>query len=101
MAHFRPNLVIAGCEPFEEDTWTEIQIGAVRLSLVKRCARCIFTTVDPVTGIPQPEGEPLRTLRTYRRAENGKIMFGQNALPRSMGTVCTNDPIAVLKTTIS
>jgi len=96
MAHFRPNLVITGCDPYAEDHWREIQIGDVRLSLVKRCARCIFTTVDPATGTRNASGEPLRTLKTYRRSEDGKVMFGQNALPRSVGTLCINDPITVL-----
>jgi uncharacterized protein YcbX len=28
---FRANLVVDGCEPFDEDTWTRLRIGRVEL----------------------------------------------------------------------
>ena len=34
------------------------------------CDRCVFTTVDPVMGDKHPQGEPLKTLRKYRCAED-------------------------------
>ncbi|MFN2372824.1 MAG: MOSC domain-containing protein [Cyclonatronaceae bacterium] len=75
MSRFRPNLVIAGCEPFEEDTWDEIAIGETVFKIVKPCARCIVTTVDQDTGIQGKE--PLKTLSGYRKFGN-KVLFGQN-----------------------
>lgn len=62
---FRPNIVISDCEAFEEDSWEELQIGSVRLQRVMSCGRCIFTTVDPETGIISRK-EPLETLKSYR-----------------------------------
>ncbi|XP_054652444.1 mitochondrial amidoxime-reducing component 1 [Dunckerocampus dactyliophorus] len=62
---FRPNIVISDCEAFAEDSWEEIQIGSVRLQRVMSCGRCIFTTVDPQTGIITRK-EPLETLKSYR-----------------------------------
>lgn len=62
---FRPNIVISDCEAFEEDSWEEIQIGSVRLQRVMSCGRCVFTTVDPETGIITRK-EPLQTLKSYR-----------------------------------
>ncbi|TKS87165.1 Mitochondrial amidoxime-reducing component 1 [Collichthys lucidus] len=59
---FRPNIIISGCDAFEEDSWDEIQIGSVRLQRVMSCGRCIFTTVDPKTGIISRK-EPLETLK--------------------------------------
>ena len=35
MNRFRPNLVVAGCEPYAEDGWDKIQIGNVVLRVVK------------------------------------------------------------------
>jgi uncharacterized protein len=75
MSRFRPNLVIAGCGPFEEDTWDEIAVGETVFKIVKPCARCIVTTIDQDTGIQGKE--PLKTLSGYRKVGN-KVLFGQN-----------------------
>lgn len=77
MDRFRPNLVIAGGTPFQEDDWTELAIGAARFRLVKPCARCAITTIDQRTG--ERGKEPLRTLATYR-ARDGQVRFGMNAV---------------------
>lgn len=90
--HFRPNLVVEGCEPFAEDGWKRLRVGTVELEVVKPCARCVFTTVDPQTGEKAKDGEPLRTLSGFRRM-NGKVMFGQNVLVRRPGTIRVGDPI--------
>jgi uncharacterized protein YcbX len=95
MLRFRPNLVIAGCEPHAEDHWRRIRIGSVEFELVKRCVRCVFTTVDPVRGEFDPSGEPLRTLKTYRRGEKG-ITFGTNLIARGRGHLRCGDPVSVL-----
>ncbi|XP_077396033.1 mitochondrial amidoxime-reducing component 1 [Festucalex cinctus] len=65
---FRPNIVIGDCEAFAEDSWEEIQIGNARLRRVMSCGRCIFTTVDPETGIINRK-EPLETLKSYRQCK--------------------------------
>lgn len=95
MLRFRPNLVVANTAPHAEDGWKRIRIGDVELDLVKPCARCVFTTVDFERGEFDPSGEPLKTLITYRRGERG-VTFGQNAIPRSTGTLRVGDGIEVL-----
>ena len=95
MDHFRPNLIVSGCTAFAEDSWRRIRIGTAELTLVKRCARCVFTTVDPRTGERAADGEPLRTLSDYRQAEHG-IIFGQNALVTRPGQIRQGDPVKVL-----
>src|SRR5262249_12616167 len=40
MNRFRPNLVLDGCTPFEEDRWRRIRVGGAILCLVKPCTRC-------------------------------------------------------------
>lgn len=84
MARFRPNLVITGAEPWAEDGWQRLRIGEVELELVKPCARCQVTTLDPATGQVHARQEPLRTLAQFRR-QNGKVMFAVNAIPRRLG----------------
>ncbi|XP_043913716.1 mitochondrial amidoxime reducing component 2-like [Protopterus annectens] len=63
--NFRPCIVVSGCNAFDEDSWKEVDIGNVRLASVMSCPRCIFTTVDPETGIIDMK-EPLETLKSYR-----------------------------------
>ncbi|MBM7115491.1 MOSC domain-containing protein [Archangium primigenium] len=96
MAHFRPNLVVTGCEPFAEDRWKRVRIGGVEFALRKPCARCVLITVDPETARPHPHQEPLRTLATYRKRGN-KVLFGQNVLPRGEGTLRVGDAVEVLE----
>lgn len=95
MDHFRPNLVVSGCPAFAEDGWRRIRIGTVELALVKRCARCVLTTVDPRTGQRTADGEPLRTLSGYRKAGGG-VMFGQNALVIRPGRISLGDTVMVV-----
>ena len=82
MNRFRPNIVVKGCEPFAEDTWNQIQIGDVKLAVVKPCARCEVTTIDKVTL--ERSKEPLKTLGKYRKHKLGAI-FGQNVIPLNGG----------------
>jgi len=95
MLRFRPNLVVAGAEPHAEDAWRRVRIGTAEFDLVKPCTRCIFTTIDPATGTPDPFGEPLATLKHYRRSPSG-ITFGQNLVPRVLGEVRVGDEVVVL-----
>lgn len=77
MKRFRPNFVFTGGRPFEEDDWNNFSIGSIRFKAVKKCARCVLTTVDPKTGVKGRE--PLFTLSKYRKTDN-KILFGQNVI---------------------
>lgn len=93
MRRFRPNVVVAGAEPYAEDRWRTIRAGTVDFHVVKPCARCVVTTTDPETGARGRE--PLHTLATYRR-KNGKVYFGQNLIPGGSGTIRVGDPVTVL-----
>ncbi|MGZ8981346.1 MAG: MOSC domain-containing protein, partial [Burkholderiaceae bacterium] len=61
---FRPNIVLDGVEPFEEDYARDLRVGDALLELVKPCVRCTVPSVDPSTG--QQETEPGDTLAVYR-----------------------------------
>ena len=91
MDRFRPNLVIAGGEAFQEDDWTGIRIGKAAFRLVKPCARCVIVTTDQRTG--ERGKEPLRTLASYRSRGN-KVMFGMNAVGDVAGMVRVGDLVA-------
>ena len=96
MLRFRPNLVIEGSEAFAEDGWKRIRIGDVEFRVVKSCSRCILTTVDPHTGIRDEQREPLATLMTYRKQENG-TMFGQNLVNEGNGVLEVGMPVTILE----
>ncbi|KAM9842637.1 mitochondrial amidoxime-reducing component 1 isoform 2-T2 [Aulostomus maculatus] len=96
---FRPNIVISDCAAFAEDEWEEIQIGSVRLQRVMSCGRCIFTTVDPETGIISRK-EPLETLKSYRLCKpsekhiyKSSPLFGQLLMVKKTGTMQVGDEV--------
>jgi hypothetical protein len=98
MIRFRPNIVVSGSSPNEEDGWAHFRVGDIDFYGVKPCARCVLTTIDPETG--QQGKEPLRTLTTYRRWQK-KILFGQNVLAKPtgnsvIGTLRIGQPIEVV-----
>jgi uncharacterized protein YcbX len=96
MLRFRPNLVVEGAGAFAEDGWKRIRIGEIEFHLVKPCARCILTTIDPATGERSEDREPFTTLRTYREAEGG-VMFGQNVVSNGVGELQVGMPVEILE----
>lgn len=84
MQRFRPNLVLGGLAPWDEDHLGEIEIdtadGPVRLRLVKPCVRCSIPDVDPATAAT---GHAVRDVLAGFRADarmNGGLTFGMNAV---------------------
>jgi uncharacterized protein YcbX len=94
MNRFRPNLTVSGGDPYQEDGWTRIRIGRLPLNVVKPCARCVITTTDQATT--ERGVEPLRTLATYRNI-GGQVMFGQNAVHESGGSLRIGDRVVVVQ----
>ncbi|MEP7181016.1 MAG: MOSC N-terminal beta barrel domain-containing protein [Betaproteobacteria bacterium] len=79
MNRFRPNLVVGGLLPHDEDHLDTIEADGVVLKLVKPCVRCQITTTDQVTA--QVGIEPLATLGGYRNdVRMGGVTFGMNAI---------------------
>ena len=84
MQRFRPNLVLAGLQAFDEDHVDEILIdteqGPVRLRLVKPCVRCSIPNIDPATAVVANEpGDTLAGFRADARVKGGTT-FGMNAV---------------------
>lgn len=96
MRRFRPNLVVTADSAFDEDGWSRIRVGEAEFDVAWQCSRCILTTVDPDTGERDGSGEPIETLKIFRRV-NGLVMFGQNLLPRKLGRVRVGDEVEVLR----
>jgi uncharacterized protein len=101
MNRFRPNIVVETNEPFAEDNWDAIQIGDAIFDLVKPCDRCIITTTDQTTGERNERGEPLKTLNTFRKFSQQGILFGENMIPRNIGSIKVGDHVEVLDYSVS
>ncbi|MEV6652523.1 MOSC N-terminal beta barrel domain-containing protein [Streptomyces sp. NPDC051219] len=93
MSRFRPNAVVDGTAPWTEDDWRRIAIGEVSFRVAKPCGRCVITTTDQLTG--ERGKEPLRTLARHRRFGD-QLVFGQNLVPETTGTLRVGDPVRVL-----
>ena len=92
MNRFRPNVVLAGTEPWAEDTWTSVRLGQVSMRVAKPCGRCVMITVDQDTG--ERGEEPLQTLVTFRK-QGSSVCFAQNCVPDTLGVVAVGDTVEV------
>lgn len=92
---FRPNLVVSGGEPWVDDGWRRIRIGAAQFRVVKGCDRCVMTTLDPETLAKGKE--PIATLARHRRWD-GATWFGMDLITDTPGaTIAVGDQIEVLE----
>ena len=95
MDRFRPNIVVRGCRPYEEDSWTTIRSGGVVFGCAAPNLRCVITTIDQQTGT-RDGAEPLRTLATYRRAsDQSGVMFGTYLVHSSVGRLRVGEAFEV------
>jgi uncharacterized protein YcbX len=95
MTRFRPNVVIDGTEPWEEDGWRRIRIGSAEFRVVKGCDRCVITMTDPDTAAKGKE--PIATL-ARRRKWDGEVWFAMNMIPDTPGAqISLGDDVEVLE----
>jgi uncharacterized protein YcbX len=88
---FRPNFLLEGCQPHQEDTWLSrsIQIGKeLRVLLLAPDPRCAITTHDPATG--DRDADTLRLILSYRPSPR-TAYFGVYGIVERPGTVLVGD----------
>ncbi|CAF1463814.1 unnamed protein product [Adineta steineri] len=104
--NFRPNIVVENVDkPYAEDCWREIEIGEIKFTWIAACIRCLLPTIDPQTGIKDPDLEPWKTLRSYRLKPDtyrDKALFGIDLAPTDTiknvsGIIRVGDSIRIIK----
>ena len=90
VSRFRPNVVIDGHEPFEEDDWSSVRIGEVLFRKAKSVDRCVMTTISLADLTTAPE--PIRTLAKHRRWD-GATWFAVHLIPENTGRIAVGDPV--------
>lgn len=94
MNRFRPNIVIDGLEPYDEDHLDLIEAPNAALRLVKPCTRCAITVTDQETATRGLE--PLETLAGYRLDQAlGGVTFGMNAIVTQAGMLRVGESVGV------
>ncbi len=92
MGHFRPNVVLEGGRPLDEDLLLRFSLANVRLMGEALTPRCRVVNVDPDTG--ETDVQIFRDLCAHRLIE-GKPRFGLYADHLSSGTITVNDEVSI------
>ena len=67
MMNFRPNIVVDGCDPFEEDKWKQVRVKNLIMNIVKPCSRCTMPNINPKTGkMMDDDTKPSRIMKSFR-----------------------------------
>ena len=94
---FRPNFLISGCDPHQEDAWSGQQVAFGKEAVLRVVApdpRCAITTLDPDTG--QPDLDIPSAIRSYRPSQQAAF-FGVYAVVERPGTVSVGDAVTALE----
>lgn len=96
VSRFRPNILLAGCSPHEEDEWLERRLRIGRdlvVKVVMKDPRCAQVTINPATG--ERDADTLKAIASYRPKER-YIYFGVYATVEHPGTLRLGDGVTVL-----
>lgn len=107
---WRTNIAVDGAEPWAEDTWRTIRVGAATVTCVMPWPRCAVPQVDQVTG--SRHKEPAVVLKAHRWCAElpdgspleqmmlpGNALFGMASSIEPVGTeIAVGDAVEVLET---
>lgn len=87
--------MVDGRKAFEEDSWKCVQINNMIFTVGSDCTRCKIPTVNQETGEFSKDGEPTKTLETFRK-KKGEVAFGRYIIPEATGEICVGDYVHTL-----
>jgi len=93
---FRMSFELAGCAPFEEDTWAdrEVTLGdVVVVRVAGQVPRCRVTNQDPLTGARDWNTLTQIARQRERIPGDGGLPFGVYARVITPGRVRVGDPV--------
>ena len=107
---WRTNLSVDGADPWAEDTWRTLRVGAATVQCVMPWPRCAVPQVDQDTG--ERRKEPAVVLKAHRWCPDlpdaspleqmmlpGNALFGMASSIEPSGTeIAVGDPVEVLET---
>ncbi len=92
---FRMNIEVAGCRPYDEDSWdgADVRIGEAVLRVSGKVPRCVITTLSPDTG--QKDWDTLTQIAKFRARIPGEggLPFGVYARVQSPGRAAIGDEV--------
>ena len=93
---FRMLILLDGCAPHEEDTWTgrRLRVGDAEIDVLRDVGRCVVTGHDPETG--RTDADTLQAIADYRGAPEGRIAFGMYGDVVEAGRVRVGDEVTPL-----
>eukprot|EP00397_Hematodinium_sp_SG-2012_P040290 GEMP01044113.1.p1 GENE.GEMP01044113.1~~GEMP01044113.1.p1 ORF type:complete len:335 (+),score=72.94 GEMP01044113.1:11-1015(+) len=103
---FRPNIIVKGCNAWEEDSWTEAVGEEERLSFIKPCDRCTMPNINMETGDTHVQvAKMLRNFRLAKHVINGMPKVHLKYMQEKLATnntfvgqnVCANSDDGLLR----
>jgi uncharacterized protein YcbX len=92
---FRMNIEVAGCRPYDEDSWDggDVRIGEAVVRVSGQVPRCVITTLSPHTG--QKDWDTLTQIAKFRARipGDGGLPFGVYARVRAPGKAAIGDEV--------
>jgi uncharacterized protein YcbX len=94
MNRFRPNIILRGPAPFAEHSLNAIASPNYQLNFCHPCQRCVVTTIDQATAMPDPGWQPYKTLvdinpmpgkETAPAFAHNAVLAGGEVAPISIG----------------
>ncbi|KEF59052.1 uncharacterized protein A1O9_03895 [Exophiala aquamarina CBS 119918] len=98
---FRPNILVAGPNAYNEDDWKKIRVGSHVFFCACHTVRCKLPNVDPDTAERHPV-EPDKTLKSFRCIDDGDPLnacLGLQLVPAESDTfsIQIGDEIEILE----